>query len=496
MATDFVAVGGGGAKRRRVDARAAKGEEAAALPAIRISALPDELRQRILAHLPLKEAIRTGALALGWRDLWKSRWIHCSSVEIHLRSRDDVRRELGALPRPRRRLDRFSLIVDICKLSSSELRCFLDYAAECRVEVLHVETRKSSVAENLNFHLPLSSPFLASLSLRRINVAKMYYKGAQPFHALEVIRLHFVSITATAFMKMMALCPNLRALDLRGCDCGLTGCSITWSKLSFLPTNVRSVTVAECDGTASLEWAYLPKLHSFLYRGSFLDAPFSLPGDATLANLYICLGNSISECYGIMRFNRALPDDLSGLTVLTICSNALPAASPFPDDGVIPQLPKLSNLYSLRELQLLMLDMLAANLADIYVFLKTCRCANLERLFVHLPKSESYDPMEATLDEVGEEPTEVALDNLKIVKVMNFNWRHIEVQLVSFLLRKATSLHKLLLVSPNVSPLNAAGVQEADLLLLKEALDNGKIMLSESDDAATQPYHSEVFIEV
>jgi hypothetical protein len=42
------------------------------------------------------------------------------------------------------------------------------------------------------------------------------------------------------------------------------------------------------------------------------------------------------------------------------------------------------NLHSLRELQLLMFEMEAANLADLYLFLKTCQCPNLERLFVQV----------------------------------------------------------------------------------------------------------------
>ena len=41
------------------------------------------------------------------------------------------------------------------------------------------------------------------------------------------------------------------------------------------------------------------------------------------------------------------------------------------------------NLHSLRELQLFF-KMEAANLADLYVFLKTCQCPNLERLFVEV----------------------------------------------------------------------------------------------------------------
>jgi hypothetical protein len=108
-----------------------------------------------------------------------------------------------------------------------------------------------------------------------------------------------------------------------------------------------------------------------------------------------------------------------------------------------------------------------------------------------------YDSMEGSqsLDVAWEVPPEDGLDNLMMVKVMNFNWRCTEVQLVSFLLRKAKSLHKLLIVSPNVTPLDVPGVEEADLLFLKEALTSGKIMLTESDDAATQPYHSEVFIK-
>jgi hypothetical protein len=58
-------------------------------------------------------------------------------------------------------------------------------------------------------------------------------------------------------------------------------------------------------------------------------------------------------------------------------------ASFLTDDGKSAHLPNL-NLNSLRELQLLMLKMDAVNLADLYVFLKTCQCPNLERLFVQV----------------------------------------------------------------------------------------------------------------
>ncbi|CAN6206883.1 unnamed protein product [Urochloa humidicola] len=486
--------GGGGAKRARVDEQGDRSESVDA-DADCISALPDELRQRILTHLPLKDAIRTGAVARGWRDLWKGRWVHRSSIEIHLGSRDAPRRELDALarePRPRRRLDRLSLVADTCKLKSSELRSFTEYAAECRVEDLHIEMRKRTLEGKLNFHLPLASPLLARLSLRRIGVSNMYYKGAQPFRALEVILLHAIAITFRTFRNMMSLCPSLLTLDLRGCNFEY---DFFWGMV--WPVNLRNITFAECEGASTrLDLLPVRNMRSFRFSSSFDDTPFFLPGDAVLSDLYIRFSFS-DLIVDAKEFNKALPNDLSALTVLTMCSKALQVASSSYDDGATVQLPKLSNLHSLRELHLLMVKMEAANLAHIYLFLKTCQCHNLEMLFVQLPEFV-YKPMGASqsLDVVREEPPEDGLDNLTMVKVMNFNWRCAEVQLVSFLLRKAKSLQKLLIVSPNVTPPDVPGVQDEDLLFLKEALANGNITLSESDDAATRPYHSEVFIEL
>lgn len=104
-------------------------------------------------------------------------------------------------------------------------------------------------------------------------------------------------------------------------------------------------------------------------------------------------------------------------------------------------------------------------------------------------------PLRDLVEEVSIELPGDSLVKLGMVKVINFNWKRFEVQLVSLLLRKATSLNKLLLVSPNVAPLHVPGVQEDALLLLKEALASGRIIVSESDDPAIQPFHPEVFIE-
>ena len=116
---------------------------------------------------------------------------------------------------------------------------------------------------------------------------------------------------------------------------------------------------------------------------------------------------------------------------------------------------------------------------------------------MQLPEFEG-DPIAASLEVVEEQP-EVRLEKLKMVKCVNFNWHRphrTDVQLVSFLLRKATSLQEVLLVSSNINMLDMSSVQEADRLLLTEVRDNDKVILREFDDGATRPYHSEVFIKV
>ncbi|KAL6603624.1 hypothetical protein ACP70R_043985 [Stipagrostis hirtigluma subsp. patula] len=111
--------------------------------------------------------------------------------------------------------------------------------------------------------------------------------------------------------------------------------------------------------------------------------------------------------------------------------------------------------------------------ADIYMFLKARHCSNLERLFVQLTHMyiPSYLHLEGSHDK----------------------WCCVDVELAVFLLKKASSLQKMLLVSTLDPPLNVPGVEEADLLLLKEAVESGQITLKdeESDDIATQPFHPE-----
>lgn len=108
------------------------------------------------------------------------------------------------------------------------------------------------------------------------------------------------------------------------------------------------------------------------------------------------------------------------------------------------------------------------------------------------------------------------LKNLVLIKMVNFHGNQNEMKLVSSMLRKATSLNKLLLVAakrprPNETllvapkrheheeiqkiPLDELHSLETELLLLEKASENVQIILRDSDDPATQSVHSKVITE-
>ncbi|CAN6162948.1 unnamed protein product [Urochloa humidicola] len=106
-------------------------------------------------------------------------------------------------------------------------------------------------------------------------------------------------------------------------------------------------------------------------------------------------------------------------------------------------------------------------------------------------------------DEQSEEDVPLyGLNNLIFAKLMKFKGHYFEMRLVSFLLRRATGLQKLLLVPPvgvenymealGEEPLDTSCFLET-ILNFKKASPDAQIVLSDSDPAAIQPVHSDVF---
>ncbi|GJN39153.1 hypothetical protein PR202_gb28252 [Eleusine coracana subsp. coracana] len=379
--------------------------------------------------------------------------------------------------------------------------------------------------------------------------------------------IHLRSVRFVDLHNLLSSCPRLRTLDLRYCE-GVRG---TIDCRAGAP-HLKSVTVAECNNVNEIHADRASGLRSFrLSSASF--PTYDIPVTAPLQDLYISLRGSNSR-NPLSYWIRALPD-LANLTALTICSVALRRVYALARFGSPACLTKLRNLPNLKELQLLMFQMDSANLAHIYVFFRTCRCPQLERLFVQLPKrshdtsediflemaeenepdeelSEEEEPHEELCEEeeTGEELSkeyeteekllqdeileeymlkddrlfyedmydedpidediseqskddlpEYGLTNLVLAKMMKFKGDYFELRLVSFLLRKATGLKKLLLVAPQGNHMEEFGEDQMDtsrfletkLSRLERASSNAEIIVSESDPAEIQPLHSDVF---
>ncbi|XBI13943.1 hypothetical protein VPH35_140602 [Triticum aestivum] len=278
---------------------------------------------------------------------------------------------------------------------------------------------------------------------------------------------------------MLALCPCLRIPGLHSC----TGIHrVAPMGLS----NLRSVTIIDCICLTVVDLTVVPSLRSFRYSGGFFSS-FRLPGDALFADLDIRFG--VQKSRNVLICQKVFSDWFesrvcSKLATLTICSNVLFVVSSLLNATSHDESTKMGGdlFQSMTELQLLMFEMKAPELR---LF------SNLERLFVQLPTAPSGLLVDS-FDYVGLEPPPDVLENLKVVKITNFSWNRYELQLVFFLLRKTSSLHKLVLITSSLEPLHVPGIQKADLLFLAQAVANGKVILSGSDDAATPPFHSDV----
>ncbi|KAL6603618.1 hypothetical protein ACP70R_043979 [Stipagrostis hirtigluma subsp. patula] len=448
----------------------------------RISALPPKARAHIVSFLPLKSAISLQVASTGWYAFFtKSQAPRDFVVKLRIRSADAVPRLIDKLNRRGRgtRLLHFFVTLDGGEVRPGEFWFFLDYAASCGAENIHVDARLGPPA--LCFSFQRTSPRLVRLSLCGVRVTATRHPGAfgRSIPTLEFIRIQSTDLEDGNLRMILLWCPRLRVLDLRHCG------GVTRVDLTSASAHLMSLIVAECPEVTVISATAAHDLRSFRYSGGYLSY-LALPAAAYFGDLYMCF-RRLKGPLPSRNWLHVLPN-LSDLTVLTICSNALGMFSAMRKGGANTEWPKLDNLRSLRELQLLMFAMTTLHLSHIYGFLKSCSCSQLKKLFVQLPKG-GKESFKDALRELGEEPPKYCLENLVMTKITNFKWQCNEIELVHFLFRQASNLQKMVLVAPQgVSP---AG---ADILLLGKPPANAELLvLSYSSGAKIRAFHRYTF---
>ncbi|CAL5049761.1 unnamed protein product [Urochloa decumbens] len=516
----------------------------------RISALPEDLRLGILALLPLNSAIRTGALSTRWRALWARRWPAPSSLDLHIRAGDDPEEMLRSLERRgRRRLDRFSLTIypfmSNLHPRVTDLQRFLDYAVACGVEDLHIDAADHFVSMHSTFTIPPDCSRLARLFVR--HTGRLSFGSCSgTFLSLEVV--HLRSVSSVDISILLWACPRLKTLYLRHCDCE--------GSINLAPAgaHLRSLTVAECNWITHIDASRASGLRSFrlssasqpcqpqgahrlqhcspesLCVGSFwigyffdqaeLSAELKRVAGLQLVMLEMDITN-LAYMYAFFRCCRCpqlerlfvqLPssshDILEDNSLEATEEDETDEESSKDHDPDEEEDESVEELYEGCEAEE---ELLLEQLSEGYVL--------KERLYhedIHdddLPEENEQFEEDAVEDEQSEEDVPeddqseedvplYDLNNLIFAKLMKFKGHYFEMRLVSFLLRRATGLQKLLLVPPvgvenymealGQEPLDTSNFLDT-ILDFKKASPDAQIVLSDSDPAAIQPVHCDVF---
>ncbi|OQU76920.1 hypothetical protein SORBI_3010G235900 [Sorghum bicolor] len=515
--------GGGGVAPDLNPLPAIGGEQAppAAAEVDRISSLPEKARQRILSFLPLKTATMLGMVSRSWsRLVSKPQWPCDSILGIHIRPatatqgpchcplvthvRSDqiaplLANELasrGRGPGPGHRLLRFLLNVEDAQTRPADFDSLLDYSADCDVEhvVVVVDARRGP--PELSFNFPRASHHLLRLVLFGVGVNEAHRPMSQfrSINTLEVMTIQNTSLGDLDLRRILLSCSRLRILVLRNCRV------LTCVNVTAASERLARLTVVECPQVEKISASTALGLHSFRYSGAFLRS-VALP-QTCFGDLYIRFTKSrVSSQIQYHSWLNALPN-LSNLVVLTICSNALKIMSSLRSrEDFQPQVAKLSNLQNLRELQLVLYTMDTLMLSHIYWFLRMCRCSRLRNLFVELPEVKGESFMDAVRGLAAEEPMMDDFNNLVIVKITNFKWQCNEIELVHFLLRKASSLQKVILVVPKgtITERDQSGnpiFPDVNLLRFEKFPTKVKVVvLNECLGAKIREFHRDVFLE-
>ncbi|MQL84457.1 hypothetical protein Taro_016969 [Colocasia esculenta] len=484
----------------------------------RLSKLPDPILAHILSLMPVAPARRTSILSSRWRELWKETWAPDFTGEVGRHTPDEL---VAIVDRylqlhTNKKIRSFRLCLHPVNPYEVRLEQWVEFAVSRSVEELHLDLSPSPeimagkpFGERNQFKVPpclFSSGSITHLSLGYCDLRPPVHFGSLPL--LRSLSLRNVNIDDGMLRGILSNCLLLENLTLRECE-GLRSIHVTSSG-----ARLKRLVLVDCWDVVDLKISG-PGLESFHFFGE-LSMDFSFEEVSSLVDVFVCSINR--ECSEPWHDYTKLLSDLAHVRILTLCPATLMRLTIWEEyfveyyENHFPL-----RLENLRELQMLMPYFDAEYLTYMYGFFRLCPSPSLEKLFVRLPKLLEDPNTSSAKAKITEPPEGVQFDNLKVVKINNFKGSRCEMELVKFLLGRASNLEFLVLVSPQIPASDddrstwvecrfseSRIVTEMDLsdlhmklLLLPKASSHVEIIMSaySEDDSSLEPTHASLYCD-
>lgn len=187
------------------------------LPGVdRISDLPSNVIDHILARLPLKDAVRTSTLSKNWREKWHTLpHIIVDENFFHQRSRQNLEGIINyILTRNEGNIEKFFVSVDEVK-ECYNLKLWIWRLSQKSIQELSLVMYRGQRNE-------VPSSLFSCQQLRKLNLCHLEIKWAHSFEGfpnLIFLQLSNVNIETSVFERLISSCPLLEQLFVRNLSC-------------------------------------------------------------------------------------------------------------------------------------------------------------------------------------------------------------------------------------------------------------------------------------
>ncbi|KAF3332968.1 F-box/FBD/LRR-repeat protein [Carex littledalei] len=413
----------------------------------RISNLPNEILQSIVCLMPLKDAIRTSTLSKRWIHFWQFNLV--SSTSLHFGEdfscNQSPKQFVANLDRylqlhGNRNLDKFGILFSPFENFFPKLENWVSTVLAKGVKELDLDLSQGVLNSYREIYMDDRMPFvipdslfycnsLTHLSLSRCNFSEPL--NLTNLVGLNSLSLDHVNLNDEMLTNILEKCVSLENISLKRCEF-LEVVKFVGDKLKL-----QKLLMVDCRGVYDMEIS-APKLESFLYHGS-ISFSHSFGNVSKVTDAYFCsvgLEDNDEELFGVL-------SEFSHVKVLTICSFSLIhviVEEEYNEDDFPME------LRNLLELQLVMDSISEEHLHCMFTFFHLCPSPFLEKLFIQFPSNldQQYDISDLVIAEKN--TPDIVFQNLKWIKITNFDGSPLVLKLVKFLMEKATVLESIFLV--------------------------------------------------